>query len=549
MPRLFLTNHSICRFPCGMRILSFFALAILLIGPSVFWGLYDQTAWWWDQGRYASESLELWNAPLALWPKAMLDAFGDAPPLLTWMAQFFVPLRHVTGSTESALLLFNAFAAAVTLALLYQTVLSMGGRTIDALAAMIACGGAGIFIALTHQFLVEMTQCATVACLMAATWRVERRSWVGAIGLLLLSATAAMLSKASSVTFVLPLLFYAAIAVVATWGRDRPNPTTTDWIIFCAGFIFFSLGAAWFWNNWIAMIAHVRAATAGEVALEYGTPVELGRKLTFWTYWLAKSLVPMISVSAALGGLIFVTLIVSVFRLLRSGLRNAFARAVEDGTLFALALAGTVCTTVLLFALQVNEDTRFLISTTPMVAVLIGWALSRVSPPGLSAVLACYLALCGVLTHARSFSYNPIGGIFFTYLIDISYDTSQKKLLTKIVDLTCDGPGWVILGVNYTYINPSSADFFASKNGRRSCSYAGFWLEKDVEWALQHIVAVSPRYIVTLPVNRLSNDPGTAPAFVNAISRPLAERLMNDQRFLRDPRSDDSLTIYRPFGR
>jgi 4-amino-4-deoxy-L-arabinose transferase-like glycosyltransferase len=528
-----------------MRILFLSALAILLIVPSVFWAFSDQTAWWWDQARYAADSVDLWYAPPSAWPVAMLHAVGFAPPLIAWIAQFFVPLRHITGSTESALLLFNVFGSALTLLLICQIVLSMGGRTIDAAAAMIACGGAGIFIALTHQFLVEMTQGTTVACLMAATWRVERRSWAAAIGLMLLAATAAMLSKTSSITFILPLVLYAAISVGATWSRKRPNPTAAGWIILCAGLIVLYLGAAWFLINWGAVTAHFRAATAGDVALHYGAPVELGRKLSFWTHWLAKSLTPSELFSSALGILILTAVVLSTLRLLRSGFRDIVARSIDDGTLFALALVGMVCATVLMFSLQVNEDTRFLISTTPMVATLIGWALSRFTLTWLSAAVACYLAICGAFTHARAFSYNPMGWTFFNYLLDISYDRSDKEFLNKIVALTCDGPGWIVLGVNYASINANSADFFAAKRRRRVCSYANL-SETDVEQGLQRVISISPRYVVTIPVDRqVVSDNGKAPDFVNSIARPLAERLMDDKRFVRDPKSDDSLTIYR----
>jgi hypothetical protein len=167
------------------------------------------------------------------------------------------------------------------------------------------------------------------------------------------------------------------------------------------------------------------------------------------------------------------------------------------------------------------------------------------TPIWTSASLAVFLSISGAIVHARSFSYDGFGGTFINYLIDISHDTSRKDLLNKIVNLTCDGPGWIFLGVNYSFINENSANFYVGKKGKRACLYANL-SENDVDQAIDHALKYLPRYIVTIPINRqLTNDQGHAPDYVNMISQPLAERLAGDQRFVRDPRSDDSVTIYR----
>jgi hypothetical protein len=202
-----------------------------------------------------------------------------------------------------------------------------------------------------------------------------------------------------------------------------------------------------------------------------------------------------------------------------------------------LAPAGTVFTTILLFSLQVNEDTRYLISTTPMIAVLLEWGASI----WLSVFAAVCLSFCAAVIHARSFSYDNLGGTFFNYLGGVSHDRSRREFLTRIVGLTCDGRGWIALGVNYSFVNQNSADFYAGQRGQRPCSYANL-SETDVDQAINRIFSYLARYIVTIPVDRqITGDQGHAPDFVNKISKALAEQLARDQRFVGDRRSDESL--------
>src|ERR1700694_4445853 len=90
------------------------------------WDLRDQKVWDWDPSAYAWSSLLLWNTTslgLLSWLDAMAHALGGTPPLMVWLGQFFIPLRHLTGDVDPALLSVNLLTAGATLVLVCCTAL------------------------------------------------------------------------------------------------------------------------------------------------------------------------------------------------------------------------------------------------------------------------------------------------------------------------------------------------------------------------------------------------------------------------------------------
>src|SRR5262249_48359435 len=70
---------------------------------STIWILNDRSVWPWDQANYADAALRLWqahNLGIAAWVDEVINTLGDKQPLMTWIGQFFVPFRHITGDFE-----------------------------------------------------------------------------------------------------------------------------------------------------------------------------------------------------------------------------------------------------------------------------------------------------------------------------------------------------------------------------------------------------------------------------------------------------------------
>jgi hypothetical protein len=524
---------------------------ILLLAPSVSWVLHDQTAWWWDQANYAYGTLQLVQARrlgLDAWITAMAHALPSTPPLIAWAGQLFVPLRHITGEVEPSLLFLNLFWGGLALWLVYVTTRRMGAQPIESAAAMLVCGGSGIFIAMTHQYLVEMTQCATVAIMIFVAWRAERRSLMRTLSLAGIATGFAMLSKASSLTFVLPMLCYVTVALLVARSGRRPKTDLVDFALLVAASIVIVSAGIWYHTNWNHVAQHFRDATAGDVAMHYGRPVELGLKLQYWLYWLGEAISPFLALSVAAGAITVSALSVAAFRAFRDWhFLRSIEIAVENGTLFAFTLAGTVCATILGFSLQVNEDTRFLIPIIPMVAVLLGWAISVLRLQFVTGIAFLLLALNAAINHAYSFGLNPLAQGSFPYLWPVNLSPADKQLLTKAVQESChDGNNGRtnIIAVSYKSLNGNSANFYAAKNalvGSRPCAYQGLgYSSSDLKQALDTIITAAPAYVITV-----APDKQPPVDFVNKVSRPVAEHLARDPHFELAFGSDDFLLIYR----
>ena len=362
----------------------------LLLAPNVYWILQDQTAWPWDQAMYAFHTLLLSEAAgggIVRWTVAMIGAGGAHSPLIAWLGQLFIPFRYITGEIEPALLHLNLFWSGITLWLIYHTVRKLGAKPLESTISVVACAASGIFIAMNHQFLTEATQCGAVSVMMYAAVKVERRSLTQAVSLTGIAVSLALLSKISSITFILPFVCYIAFVILVTRKRPRPRNSWSDVLLAIIASGVALACVIWYATNWTAAIQHFRRATSGEMALQYGSPVELGRKLQFWSYWLGKSVSPFPLVWAATIALVSLAAIVSIIRLKPRSSWSTVESLLDSGALFALTLAGTLCAIVLAFSLQVNEATRFLVVTAPMVAVLIGWSLSVLYVRAVSATI------------------------------------------------------------------------------------------------------------------------------------------------------------------
>ncbi len=539
-----------------IAVVAALVIAAALLAPDVRWALRDQSNWDWDQAVYASAAVNLFRATeggIAAWAQAMAHVTAGLPPLMVWAGQLAVPLRHVFGDVGFVLLLFNLLWDGAVFWFVYVISRRLGAGPIEALTALVACGASGIVIALNHQFLVETPQCAAAAFMMFAAFQIETRSWLRALSMLVLATVISMLSKASSITFAVPLLCYAVLVLFVT--RSRPKPTMRPMDLLLAAVAAGSVFAlfAWYRENLAYVMHHFHEATTDEYALNWGSEVRLGPKLSYWTSWLAKSLSPFLAVPFAAGAVILSAMILSAIRFRRTKDWSLIETAIDNGSLFVLALFGTVSATLLAFSLQINEDTRFLISLIPIIAVLLGWALSVLQIRLLTASMLVALAAGGLVNHAISFGYNSMGFSSFNYLISPK-NGPERQLLTAAVRATChdgnDGrPNFV--AVTYRWLNPHAASFATAKEallrGSGPCTYWGVDNRESTTRAMDTMLSYNPRYIITVSAEKLRQaEAAGEPKLGNGISRSLAEALARDPRFVRLPESNDSVLIYQP---
>jgi dolichyl-phosphate-mannose-protein mannosyltransferase len=525
-------------------------LVAALLASSTSWILADQHVWPWDQAWYGEVTLDLWQARtlgVVQWITAMIHAFGSKPPALAWIGQFFVPLNGITGSIESSLLLVNVLAAAGTFAILYFLARRLGATRIASLAGVLACAGAQTFVGLTHQYMVEPIQCFTVSVMMAIAWRIERRSFVRAIALTVLVAALSFLIKASSGTYVLPLLLYIVIAMSVSPRRARPVPGLVDLPLSIVSLTILIGTASWYAVNWHSMVEHWISSSTGDDALNYGAAVIFSVKLKYWLASLATGLSPFAAIAVGIFGLIALGLSIALARLVRHPVAKWIVTSVEDGTLFSLALAGTIVATIVSYSLQINEESRFLMPLFPMIAVLVAWSLSIVRNKYLSFLFFIGLLGNAFIVHASAQGKASLPGLRSPWLIGPQRSAVDKLILTSAVNATCQkeiANAYNIVAVEYPEFNANSAAFYSTKRqysaGYR-CYYTSLgYAEADMQRALDRINLIAPKFILTIEPSKQ-----TQPNFVNAISLPMAELLAKDPRFALVSSIGDRVLIYR----
>src|SRR5262249_48154502 len=232
------------------RLIVAAAIGTLLL-PSIVWILSDRHLWEWDQPYYGAATLNLWNTHGgAAWITAMVSALHIMPPMLVWTGQFLVPLHRITPDVESAMPLVNVVFTAALLALTYGTARRMECGLVASLSGVILVGGSTYIVALSHQYLVEISQGFAAALMLFIAWRVGRFSWVPCSALLIIGISIGQAAKASSFVFTPPPLAYCAVVLGATWKKERAVSTVFDiaWLAFALAF--FALTAAWYWVNW-----------------------------------------------------------------------------------------------------------------------------------------------------------------------------------------------------------------------------------------------------------------------------------------------------------
>jgi hypothetical protein len=523
----------------------------LLVLPALAWALIDQSVWPWDPSYYGDSSMRLGFAAhdLREWLENALYILKMMPPLIVWMGQFFVPLRHITGDIESALLLFNVLVAAGTLALVYKVARDLAADHLAnptqsltvGLAAMTACGGASLFIGLSHQFLTEILQCFAAALSVTLVLHAERRSWLRNAAGLMLMLGVAFLAKASSIAFVLPAMVYMTVVLLITRKDARPATRRADlaWTAISAAVLL--LAVTWYVANWDWMMVHFVQATVGTEIQGYRAREPMLTQLHFWVVTLADSFSPMRLFSGTCGALIAVGLILTALQAWRT--RASLHHIVRSGTLYGFYLAGMAICIVLSYAMQINQDPRYIAPLVPILACLLGWALVRLRRFALAALILVAFTANAVFLNAAALGVTtPLN---YRWLWTADADKTDKNILMKIVRTTCEvakGRRPVALGVSYPFINPNSANFYAAIYHLESGADCLFIPipQDDAAKAmamlddshLNFAVTVAPEYQDS--VN-----------FANVTAKAFAEAVALDQRFELLPESPARVRIYR----
>lgn len=478
-------------------------VATLLMTPALVWVSLDRSIWPWDPAWYGEVSIDLW-ATLRLnhnaWPFFMEHAFGAKPPGVAWLGQFFVPLADVLGSMQVALLLSIVICQAVSLALVYAAARRLSdGHAVAALVAALAMAGAPLFVSMSREYFAEPLQ--TVAVTWALFIMVAAARWRPALTIAQLTAAVSLglLAKVSTPLYMLaPAGVALAFAIVArrrrlsrVWWRD---PQVVTSIGLAATLMFGTV--AWYRTNLEAAIDHARLAAETEL---YGTRDQFFSESAAWLgRFEDAAFLP--NFSLLLMPIILWTLVVAV------GRRRALSSADFTGHVFLchVACLATVAAVLTTFALQPNEEVRFLLPLVPCFALLLGGAVSAAGSRRLAALAALILGCQFTLVTLQSF--GSLGAGEFSYFrVRSPEQPALAGELREVIRLTCTGQAHgriSVVGVDYPSLNGNTLSMLADEQFAlrgRQCQYTALgWAEGDAEAAWTRVRELDPPYYVSI---------------------------------------------------
>ena len=530
--------------PATVELLCLVALIVILI-PNVLWILRDHTPWPWDQAWYGEVSVNLWfnlTHTMSNWLHTMLAGIDMKPPGIVWLGQLFVPLGPVFGSIESALLFSVLVTQALTLYLVFRIgrALAPDSYAVPALGVVFASTGQ-IFVGLSHQFYVEPLQALAVAWTVLVVIRC--REWSVPRILLHVAGTLilGLLAKATTPLYcLLPFLYIGLVMMRKPWSQGWQSEwrKTSMRVLALAVCVAGPLAVGWYAMNLKAVWRHVREASSGEIALQYGMRASAPAKLAIWLKLLYESfLSPYLAWAAAV-----VVLAGLAYRFARGG-----TRAIQFGGLVAVVVSALQCALLLLvFSMNDAVDSRYMYAMYVFLATILMWTCAPVTS---RAVIVIAFAICGlqfVTVHGIALGAGGTSADRGEWLGRPHQDRSRYSQMERIVAMTSIKSGYNIVGVQEPWLNENTASFFAAKRcldtGVRSYYTSLGYAKTNVAAAAKRVEDFHIMFYITLDERSQS----VPPNFINVVSLPMLKHIGEDSNFQQIPfASADGVLIFQ----
>ncbi len=516
---------------------------VAMVAPGVLWAALDRRPWPWDQAQYGEYTLRTLEAfrdgPLA-GLAAMGVLMGIKAPGLTWLGMPFAMFAEA-GRPETALLCATLACQIGTLLAVYYSALRVARCRVVALGVTAFVGSTPLSIALQQHYLVEPLQTFSVALAYLLALSAARLSKVALFSALCGVAALAMAAKSTSPLHCgLPLLFAATVLVT------RPAPPASPWVsrlgvpLVLAALMGVALVGNWYVTNFGPMLENARQATAGSVALLYGTQENFALKLWHW-------------ISAFAAALFVPHILVLLAGVLTAGGALVWRRRIEDsdappdasthwviGSAVVSLAAGFA-----VYSLQTNDDVRFLQPFLPAAAIVVAWLCQRRWRLAAGAALLSVALVQFVLLYGQAFGLSP-KATDHPYLQRVEQDDAKRNQLLEIVAVTCDRDRLYdlnLVGVQYPWLSASSATFYAVvRHGARPvCRFAA--LENPAEKpssALRKLDGLPHRYFITVRPEKM-----LPPDFINFAAAEAFARVSQSPHWDYFGQVNDTVVIFR----
>lgn len=514
----------------------FIAIAALL--PSVVWILADNAVWPWDQAWYGQVSADLFDALVMQpdrWPALFSHAFAIKAPGIAWIAEFLIPVARAIGAVNPVLLCVPLIASLLTLWLTFDALLTITrGDRFSSLVGMIVVATGPLFVALSHQFVVEPLQLLATAWAVWIAAQADRRTAPYLLVQLIAATTFGLLIKVSS-----PLYTFApgglVLLVIAARLRTRSRTTAgvvrrldpvawRTWIPLGLGTVLLLASTGlWYAINWQPLLAQVALDHSGPVADLYGTKAPLLQKLPFWIVAMQKSffspLTAVVCTAVAAVG------VVSVVR----------KRTRDFPLLVALSALLELVAVVVAFASATPEETRYLLAAAVHVGVVVAWALSVIRFRLVNAFVLLALLVQWVVVNGQALGMLPMRADLSAWLIAPRAEAHEVQLAEATVRATCQPFSYnryTVVGVDLPWFNANSLAYIASvRRAERlpgNCYYTAMGFgPTDVDRAVQRIQDLNALYFVTLDHSAVAY----ATDLFNGSNDAVATRIASDPTF------------------
>jgi hypothetical protein len=502
----------------------------------LIWVCLDRSVWPWDQAWYGEVTVDLYHLlahDRGQWFQGLLGVLGSKAPGIAWVGQLFVPLGERLGSVDLGLHLSVLVTQFLTLLLIYAAGRELCGRSgrLVPLAGCVLVGTTPLFVAMSHQYLVEPQQTLAVAWVYCLALFGRRWPRPRLLAHLFAAGTLALLAKMSSPLYcLLPGLMAVVHLFLPRRGAGRSSRLSLclQALELVAGLAFLLLTAAWYYKNFRQVYTHSYQSAVGEVALQYGTIGTFGSKAKFWWAAVQNGLFTPLLCSVTV--FLILAAVVSRFgRFRREGVWQSF-RTADWLALFAFVhLAGVFVSC----CLSINEETRYLAPCLPAMALLLMWGLTQLPGRAVGIVLVLLGVAQGVEVHAITLGYRD--NTYNRWLRAAERDPTHAAEVEQLVARTSAGEEGAnhvhVVGVELPWFNANSFNYYAAKNrlgtGKRAYYTSLGYAQTDTEKALAWMESCRSVYFISLEPTRQPQPPD----FLNQVALPVLRRISQDEKY------------------
>ena len=193
---------------------------------------------------------------------------------------------------------------------------------------------------------------------------------------------------------------------------------------------------------------------------------------------------------------------------------------------------------LVVFSMNINEESRYLLPLLPSFAFLFLLGLSNVNIRFLKPAFLGVFVLQFIWVYSQALGIIPLQPGLSVWLKPCNTNDIKKKELERLVSLTQTKESWGkynICGVELARLNFNNLLFYGAKDmlktGLRAHYTSLGYAAKDVRKALKRINDLKIVYFISVKEDMLPDPPD----FLNMVSKPVLEHIKTNKKFKKIP--------------